>query len=254
VRDVVSTADCAAAEPAGHLTYDAVHVWQAWLDAPEPHVRVLAHALSPDECVRAESYHFERDRRRFTVCRGLLRTILGRYLAQPADRLRFEYGTRGKPALARSEHDGALRFNVSHSGGCALFAVTRGREVGVDLEQVRPLAGPERIAERFFSVPERVALRELPAHGRLEAFFTCWTRKEAYVKGRGEGLAHPLDAFAVSVRPDQPAVLRAAEGGDVEELSRWSLSALPQPPGYVAALAAEGHGWRVSSWSWPRQV
>lgn len=229
------------------LPADEVHVWQASLDRPESAVRRMARLLSADEIGRAERFVVDRVRRRFVLCRGMLRMILGRYTGLDPARLRFHYD-RGKPSLAG---DTDVRFNLSHTDGLALYAVTRGREVGVDVERVHPLARVERIAERFFSVPERAALRATPSERRLEAFFTCWTRKEAYVKARGDGLAHPLDRFAVSIAPGEPPRLSAAGDGDVREVARWSIDAVPPAPGYVAALVALGSGWRLVSRSWP---
>jgi len=232
------------------LAEDEIHVWRAELDLPADAVERLAGLLSPDERTRAARFLLARVRTRFVVGRGLLRTILARYAGCAPERLRFTYGARGKPALAGSDGTG-LSFNVSHSDGCALFAVARGREVGVDVERLRPMPRAERIAERFFSRPERTALREVPPERRVEAFFTCWTRKEAYIKARGDGLGHPLDQFAVSLVPGEAARLWAAGDGDEREVARWSLDAVPPAPGYVAALAALGAGWRLTSREWP---
>jgi 4'-phosphopantetheinyl transferase len=232
------------------LAADEVQVWQAALDEPAPPVEELAATLSPDERERAARFHFERDRRRFVACRGILRAILAPHAGVAADGVRFRYGPRGKPALEPVDEGRGIRFNVSHSDGIALYALTRGREVGVDVERIRPVEDADRIAERFFSVPEREALRDVPFAARLDAFFTCWTRKEAYVKARGEGLGYPLDRFAVSVTPGTTARLWSA-GADEQEIARWSLAGLPQAEGYVAALAVEGHGWRLSSAQWP---
>ena len=234
------------------LAPDEVALWQAGLDDPAQLLPELWATLSEDERARAERFRLERDRRRFAVCRGLLRRLLAPLTGLPAEGLRFRYGTRGKPALNAGEA-GDLRFNVSHSDGVALYAVTRGREVGVDLEHVRPVRYVEQIAERFFSTPECEALRAIPAEAKLDAFFTCWTRKEAYVKARGEGLGYPLDRFAVSVTPGGPAVLSPAGGADEQETAPWSLTGLRQPAGYVAALAVEGHNWRLSSAGWLEQ-
>jgi 4'-phosphopantetheinyl transferase len=119
--------------------------------------------------------------------RGFLRMILSRYIGVRPTRLQFCYGPQGKPALAGSDGMGGLRFNVSHSHGLALYAVTRSREIGVDLEAIRLDLDVERIAERCFSSRERSVLAALPAHLRAQAFFACWTRKEAFVKAKGSG-------------------------------------------------------------------
>jgi 4'-phosphopantetheinyl transferase len=240
----------AEAEGSLDLAGDEIHVWRAELDQPETTVLRVARTLSPDEQARAKRFCLDRVRTRFVVGRGLLRTILGRYLDRAPDRLRFTYGPRGKPALAPEEATD-LRFNLSHSGGLALFAVARGREVGVDVERLRPMPRAERIAERFFSVPERTALKAVPAERRVEAFFTCWTRKEAYIKALGDGLAHPLDQFAVSLAPGEPPRLSAVGDANGREVEHWRLAALPPAPGYVAALAGRGQGWRLATRWWP---
>jgi 4'-phosphopantetheinyl transferase len=234
------------------LATDEVALWQAALDDPAQ-MAALWGTLSDDERARAERFRFERDRRRFAVCRGYLRALLAPLTGQAPAELRFRYGARGKPALDAAGGGGDLRFNVSHSDGVAIYAVTRGREVGVDLERVRPVRDVEQIAERFFSTPECDALRTVPEEVKLDAFFTCWTRKEAYVKARGEGLGYPLDRFAVSVTPGGPALLAPAGGADESETAPWSLTGLRQPEGYVAALAVEGHNWRLSSAGWPER-
>jgi 4'-phosphopantetheinyl transferase len=176
----------------------------------------------------------------------VLRAILGGYLNQGPECLSFCYNSQGKPAL-----DGdAIRFNVSHSHGVALYAVTRGREVGIDIEHIRFDLAVAEIAERFFSRREVVMLRALPAEVQRQAFFLCWTRKEAYIKARGEGLSLPLDQFDVSLAPGEPAAVLGTQR-DPSEASRWSLQELTPAPGYVAALAVEGHGWRLTCWQWP---
>jgi 4'-phosphopantetheinyl transferase len=227
-----------------------VHIWRAALDVPESQVRSLWYTLTADECQRAERYVFARDRTHFVVARGLLRVLLGRYLGQDPPHLRFIYGPHGKPALATDTGGGALRFNVSHSHGLALYAITRGREVGVDVERIRPEVAQEQIAEHFFSPREITRLRALPTPLQATAFFACWTRKEAYIKAKGEGLALPLDQFDVSLVPGEPAaLLRAA--WDPQEAARWSLQDLAPAPGYRAAVAVAGQDWRLTCWDGP---
>jgi len=152
--------------------------------------------------------------------------------------------------LAGESGGDAIRFNMSHSHGEALYAVTRGREIGIDLEFIRCDLEVEQIAERFFSQCEIATLRALPVSLRKHAFFLCWTRKEAYIKARGQGLSLPLDQFDVSLIPGEPSALLSTQP-DSDEALRWSLQELTPAPGYAAALAVEGRGWSLSCWQWP---
>jgi 4'-phosphopantetheinyl transferase len=225
-----------------------VHVWRALLDQPQSLNAFLA-SLAPDEQERAARFLFQKDRERFIAARGLLRAILSRYLNLRPDDLYFGYGAHGKPFLARAPC-GDVRFNVSHSHGLALFAFARERDLGIDVEQMRLEVAGQRIAERFFSACEVAALRGLPAEQHTEAFFNCWTRKEAYMKARGEGLSLPLDQFDVSLAPGQPpALLRTAM--TASETSRWSMIELAPAAGYKAALVVEGRDWQLRRWQWP---
>jgi 4'-phosphopantetheinyl transferase len=226
-----------------------VHVWRTSLDPDPSSIAHLQHTLSADEVQRAARFHFPRDRRRFTVARGVLRDILGRYLGVPPSDIEFRYSAYGKPALADGFDTAAVQFNISHSHEMALFAVTRDREIGVDIEYLGREVRGEDIAERFFSVHERTVLRALPAVAKHQAFFNCWTRKEAYIKAHGEGLSLPLDQFDVSLAPGEPAALLATRS-DPQEARRWSLQALDPGPDYVAALAVEGQGWELTCWQW----
>jgi 4'-phosphopantetheinyl transferase len=232
------------------LGCDDVHVWRATLDQTPSQIQSFLHTLAADEQARAERFYFERDREHFIVARGLLRTILGRYLNREPGGLSFYYSSHGKPALAGESDGDAIRFSISHSHGVALYAVTRGREVGIDLERIRFDVAIAEIAERLFSRREVAMLRKLPTEVQHQAFFHCWTRKEAYIKARGEGLSLPLDQFEMSLAPGEPAALLGTRP-DPSEASRWSLHELTLAPGYVAALAVERHGWRLTCWQWP---
>ena len=228
-----------------------VHVWHASLDLSVSQIQRLGHTLSAEERKRAERYRFPKDRERFIAARGLLRTILGRYLKTEPGRLRFCYNSCGKPELAGETGNGSLRFNVSHAHERALYAVTYGRAVGVDIEYIRPDLVGEKMAERFFSPREVAVLRALPEHMQTRAFFNCWTRKEAYIKARGQGLSIALDRFDVSLTPGAPAALLSVDG-DPQEASRWSLRELSVGSDYVAALAAEGQDPQLTCWRWER--
>jgi 4'-phosphopantetheinyl transferase len=178
------------------------------------------------------------------VCRGTLRTLLGRYLWQDPRRLHFTYGFHGKPSLA-----GKLRFNVAHSDRLALIAMAHDREVGVDLERVRPLAAADEIARQYFSVLEQQALHALPRRLRTKAFFQCWTRNEAYVKATGAGLALPLNRFDITLQPGQPADLLVNPDSPTK-LGQWTLRQLSPGPGYLGAIAVEGLSYKLWCGQW----
>jgi 4'-phosphopantetheinyl transferase len=220
------------------------HVWCAWLDLPSSWRYRLRQLLSPDELERAERFHFERDRGQFIARRGILRSLLASYLDVEATNIRFVYSDYGKPALGSLFDDRALRFNISHANGLAIFAFTLGMDVGVDVEYVQRDIEYEQLAERYFSPYERSVIQSLPSESRREAFFLCWTRKEAYIKAHGEGLSLPLDQFDVSVTPGEPACLLATRGG-LEDAKAWTLQHLSPATGYLGALAVRGHGWRL---------
>ena len=227
------------------LRADEVHVWLATLDDyPADSLKVL---LAEDELSRAARFHFDKDRTHYIVARGWLRKLLAAYLSIGAGELRFSYAEKGKPALAESQR-GSLNFNLAHSHGMAIYAFSRRREVGIDIEFIREDLADEKIAERFFSPQEIDVLGKLPADLRKQAFFDCWTRKEAYIKARGEGLSMPLDEFDVSLRPGEaPALLRNHK--EPAEITRWSMQSVTVPAGYVAALVAEGHDWQLKTFA-----
>jgi 4'-phosphopantetheinyl transferase len=232
------------------LTIDEVHVWRIALEVGEAMLALLRDILADDERQRAERFHFEKDRRHFTAGRGALRILLAGYLGRRPEEVRFAYSNYGKPRLADSDNRGHLRFNLTHSHGLALLAVTRGRDIGVDVERLRDMEHDgEPLAGRFFSPREAAVLRSLPPAMRREAFFHCWTRKEAYIKANGKGLSLPLDQFDVSLHPAEPAALLATQH-DPPEARRWSLRSLLPSEGYVGALAVEGHSWQLWCGEW----
>ncbi len=235
--------------PRPAATEAEVHVWQAALAAPPATLAWLEGLLSADELQRAGRFRFARDRDHYILARGLLRVILGLYAGTAPESLCFVYNAHGKPALAAGFAEPALSFNLSHSGDLVLYAVTAGRVVGVDVEQLRPELATAEIAERFFAPRERDALQALPAELRTRAFYDCWTRKEAYIKARGEGLSIPLDQFEVSLAPGMPAALLHSEGSP-KEAARWRLQELDPDPAYAAAVAVEGHDWQLRCWRW----
>jgi len=226
-----------------------VHVWLAFLDCMTPRLSSFLQILAAAEIEKAGRFRFQKDRNAYIVARGLLRSILGRYTGIAPGQLRFSYNHYGKPALATECGGEQLAFNSSHAHGTALYAVTSGRKVGVDLECMRGDLDHQRLAERFFSPREVSMLGLLPSDLRQEAFFACWTRKEAYIKAKGEGLSLDLQSFDVVFAPSQPAAVLRIET-DPREARRWWLTELHAPPGYVAALAVEGKACKVKYWQW----
>ncbi|HTP85308.1 MAG TPA: 4'-phosphopantetheinyl transferase superfamily protein [Bryobacteraceae bacterium] len=209
-----------------------VHVWRVALDRPAEPFRTL---LSPDEMARAAKFRVPNGAERYIVGRGVLRTLLGRYTGVEPAGIVFVHNQFGKPEVPGTN----VCFNLSHSHGQALAAFTRGRAIGVDIERIREEVMREKIAERFFSPAEARALAALPADHQAQGFFNCWTRKEAWIKARGEGMSIPLSSFEVSLAPGEPARLLATRP-DAEEAGRWSLAALDCEPGFAAAVAVAG--------------
>jgi 4'-phosphopantetheinyl transferase len=218
------------------LANGEVHVWAAPLRAATEKLKSLGSLLAADEAARAARYRFDRDRERFVVGRGLLRTILGGYLGLSPAELRFTYNPNGKPLLPD------LEFNLSHCEELALVAVSRGSRVGVDLERVRVLKDAAELVARFFSPAEHAAYEKLPPADQPQAFFNLWTRKEAWLKATGDGIGHLLNQVEVSFCPGESArFVRLPDNAN--ELDRWRLHELTPAVGFAAALVHEcNHG------------
>lgn len=219
-----------------------VEVWRVCLSGLPEDVARLVPTLSPSELDRANRFRFERDGRRFVAARGLLRLVLSYYLNTPPSELKFTSGEFGKPALAPPFDRSGTSFNVAHSGDLALFAVAHGRQVGVDVEGVKHNEELESVARHFFSAREFSSLRALPITARARGFFDCWTRKEAYIKARGEGVSFPLERFSVSFTP---AAATLEVEGEPGESSRWRVRPLALGADYAGALVAEGDDWEL---------
>jgi 4'-phosphopantetheinyl transferase len=218
---------------APNIPAGVARIWHWPLDVSALEVADLKKVLSPDEMERAERYRFDQHRNEFILTRAVLRIVLASYTARSPESLSFDYSAEGKPALKNGPPD--LRFNVSHTEGLAVLALVREREIGVDAEKIRPQPDAQKLAKRFFSAREQLFLGKLSGDELQRAFFRCWTRKEAYIKAKGEGLSIPLHAFDVSLEEDQPAALVGTRP-DPTEAGRWTLYDLPVGRGYAAAL------------------
>ena len=202
-----------------------VHVWRA--DLANTNIPDRGQFLSPEECIRAGRFHFERDRERFIAGRSLLRTILGRYLDLPPHDLRFTQGPSGRPELTGV--CSSLRFNISHSDDLMLLAVTHARAVGIDLELMRDDIPYQTLADYYFEPEDAWGLRLLPPPQRAWKFYDLWTSFEARLKADGAGLG---------------------ERARIVEPERWSVIRLQPAEGYAAALAAEGNDFNVTCHTW----
>lgn len=228
--------------PLGPISSGDVHVWRVNVDSPEIQTGRLASYLSEDEAARSGHFHFERDRRRFIVARGLLREVLALYIQKEPRELHFSYNPFGKPALADNE---SLRFNLSHSAELILIGITCRRDIGIDVEQIHRDLAVESIARRFFTPREVNQLEKLSASNRLAMFYRYWTRKEAYVKAIGEGISFPLERCEVSMirgRSLEPVV----RSWNTRESSPWYVQDLHPGRDYAAAIAVEGSDWNLS--------
>lgn len=223
--------------------HDEIHVWFVDLEASLSSVDECFDSLSADERERASQFRFEGLRRAFTLSRGVLRALLGRYLAIAPDRVAFAYGPGGKPRLDMPASP--LDFNLAHSGKVAVFAFGAGGELGADIEAVRPIPDQEGIVRRFFSREEYEEWLAIDVSRRDEAFFFCWTRKEAFIKALGEGLSMPLDSFRVSLRAEERTSL-VHSAGHPALARRWQLCSLAPFDGYVCSLAVPGSAHTVS--------
>jgi 4'-phosphopantetheinyl transferase len=228
-----------------------VHVWRAKLKKPASVLATLQDILSTDEIKRAKRFYFNRDRRRYIVKHAILRFILGNfYLNCRPQALRFGTNRYGKPYLKRKFDEDSLFFNVSDSNELALFAFARNSKIGIDLEYLRPVPDATKIATQFFSKQENAALQALPQQKQQEAFFNCWTRKEAFIKATGRGLNYPLNNFAVSLVPKEAARLIRV-GNECRKADEWSLISMAPMTGYVGALAVKMKNLNVKFWSFP---
>lgn len=221
------------------ITPSAVHVWCAELDRPSTEIERFAQSLSPDEQQRSQRFRFEKDREKFVIARGLLRTILARYLSVSPGRVLFDYSSKGKPAIANVYPAGELYFNVSHSHQMALYAIALNRPVGIDLEHIRPIDAVA-LSERFFLPSEAAVMRSLIGTEQHKVFFRGWTQKEAYLKATGDGLGK---LASVEVALTEPMRLVSIDG-NVQIAAQWFVREIAVNPGcapdYTAALVVKG--------------
>ena len=222
--------------PILELSSSDVHVWRASTEVDEKQLKYLQGIISEEEQLRAAKFYFRKDSVRFIVARGYLRMILAYYLDQSPEEFKFIYNKYGKPSLDAVNSN--IQFNISHSDKLILYGFTRCREIGVDIELIRTSEDSIQILDHFFSEIEKEEFKTIPEKKKQEAFYTCWTRKEAYIKARGKGLSIPLDCFSVTLSPGCPARLIKADKDS--EVSQWYMKDVFVASGFAAAAVVSG--------------
>lgn len=219
-----------------------VHIWLISFEKLASKYDDFYSMLSSDEIERAHQFHFAKDRNSFVITRGALKTLISRYLSIKLDQISFQYNKYGKPALLIEDCD--FEFNVSHSGDYGLIAIGRNNALGVDIEEIKKDMDLMEMAQQIFSDSEYQQLIQLPETERFQAFFSGWTRKEAYIKGDGKGLSIPLKSFNVSlVHTEQPILL--ATNHDAQASNHWSIYDINTPENYAGALAIKAKNCQI---------
>lgn len=232
------------------LAKNSLHVWCVSLEVGETRLHSLKDLLSEDERSRAESYHFERHRRRYIACRGQLRKILAGYIQCSTTSIEFQYGDRGKPDLAAGQTASKTKFNVSKSEELALIAVTNAGHIGIDIEHLRPVSDAAKLAQRYFAAPEVETLLSAPTSLHERIFLEIWTRKEAFIKATGQGLSYPLNQFAVSAAHTDP-VVTVKFLPDSAKSEDWHLTNISPQKDVLAAVAVCGTSPQITCWRCP---
>jgi 4'-phosphopantetheinyl transferase len=235
------------APASSELSENLVHIWKGRTDDSAINVEKLhMEILSQEERERASRLRSAKDKMRFIVSRSLLRKSLSHYLGAAPSEIRFTYNRYGKPDIAPEYHPENIKFNLSHSGNLALYAITRNREIGIDVEYIRNVDKADKIVKRFFSKEEGEFYHSQPNYKKNSAFFTLWTRKEAYSKARGMGIGLPTKEFDLQLVP--PEINNYKDIGAETKVSKWSLIDIEIDSDYLAALATEGYDFKITHW------
>ena len=232
-----------------------IHIWFIPIDNFLNDVEKLTGFLSKEEVLKSGKFYSENDSNKFIILRAILRKILGTYLDTDPQSIRFKNNPFGKPFIHPDSDDDKIKFNLSHSGNYGVYAFSRDSETGIDIEKERPVGDMNAMAKRFFSTKEVDVLMSLPQEEQMNAFFKCWTMKEAYVKACGKGFSVPLDKFAIDFNSDSPQLLNV--DWEPEEITKWAIYNINTPPGYVTSLVAEGNNhniiYRDAERNWDQQ-
>ncbi|MEM9363758.1 MAG: 4'-phosphopantetheinyl transferase superfamily protein [Bacteroidota bacterium] len=230
------------------LTSNEIHLWQIPLDAQIDEVETYFNILSSDERERAQKFHFKKDRNCFVITRGVLRILSAKYVSKKPMEISFGLEEYGKPKL---EHRTSLNFNVSHSGNMALIGFVHNHAVGLDVEYIKRDIDVLDIAQNFFSKNEIEALNAIELNKQYEAFYRCWTRKEAFIKAEGSGLSFPLDRFSVSMEKDDEASLYWVDWNSYEK-EKWDIFSFKPNEDYIAAVTVKAKGYSLRKFEWDK--
>ena len=227
-----------------------IHIWQASLTVAPNLLPFYAAPLSIDEQQRAARFHFQKDTNQFIVGRGILRKLISRYSHIAPKDIVFQYNAHGKPSITSPSK---LKFNISHSGGRALFAFTLGGDIGIDIEATDRKIDIGQIAQQFFAPGEREVILSMSPEEQLNAFFHCWTCKEAFIKAHGQGLSLPLDQFEVEVDRNRPAALKVV-GWAPEIVNQWDMRAFTPQEGFTAAIVYHKAIKEINHFRWESRI
>jgi 4'-phosphopantetheinyl transferase len=229
------------------LGVEYIDVWRSRIDLPRKEVEKYAETLSQQERERAAKFTFPDKYEEYVVSRGLLRKVLAQVLNQSACEFQFDYSASKKPYLSKQYAEKTISFNLSHSHGQVLVAISVDRNIGIDIEKIRPNVEYEKLAKRFFSAAEHTALMLLPIGERVVAFFATWTRKEAFVKAEGKGIAFGLSEFDVNIGPRESPVMLATRWNP-DDVSIWSMANIECEENYFATIVADGGDFQLRFW------
>lgn len=230
-----------------HLDCNEIHAWHLNIKDHLDRLETYKGLLDKEEKEKAHRFRFDKDYNCSIIARGVLRILLGDYLQRPPAKITFAYGASGKPEI---DGDTTIKFNISHARDAIVFGFVHNDAIGVDIEFMDEKIDTMQIAKHFFSKEEIAALHAQPENKRVEAFYNCWTRKEAFIKAVGEGLSFPLDQFVVSLKPAIKAQLLETKW-DQEEKKKWMLESFTPEKKYVSALALRG---KVSDIQWRKYL
>lgn len=224
------------------LRQGVIDVWLCQEDNVQERLGYFNSLLSTEEQARAERFKFEIHRDRFIISHGFKRSVLAQYLDLDPARIQYQLGNRGKPSLIDAGYDGmGLKFNLSHTQGITLLAVTRDVELGIDIEYIDQKVDWKPIVQQFFTASEQQSLFILAKEKQMQAFYQLWTRKEAYMKMLGEGMYLSPTAFSLTVPPRSPALIQYSLIADqsLKQIELMDIDLISILNNYCATLAAE---------------